>query len=75
MDGLFGWAQAPPPVAENPYIEIIEQPKQRGMRFRYKIEGRSAGSILGERSNDTAKTYPSIKIHNYSGPIHMRISW
>ncbi|XP_064207803.1 transcription factor p65-like isoform X2 [Anguilla rostrata] len=74
MNGLFGWAQAPPPVAENPYIEIIEQPKQRGMRFRYKIEGRSAGSILGERSNDTAKTYPSIKIHNYSGPIHMRIS-
>ncbi|KAJ8276366.1 hypothetical protein COCON_G00081180 [Conger conger] len=72
MDGLFSWA--PAPVAEKPYIEIIEQPKQRGMRFRYKIEGRSAGSILGERSNDTTKTYPTIKIHNYSGLVRMRIS-
>ncbi|KAJ8333592.1 hypothetical protein SKAU_G00416000 [Synaphobranchus kaupii] len=72
MDGLFSWAHAP--VAENPYIEIIEQPKQRGMRFRYRIEGRSAGSILGERSNDTTKTYPTIKIHNYTGPVRMRIS-
>ncbi|KAJ8266148.1 hypothetical protein GJAV_G00126480 [Gymnothorax javanicus] len=72
MEGLFSWA--PAPVAETPYIEIIEQPKQRGMRFRYIIEGRSAGSILGERSSDNAKTYPSIKVHNYSGPIRMRIS-
>lgn len=49
-----------------PYIEIIEQPKQRGMRFRYKCEGRSAGSIPGEKSNDTTKTHPAIKVswHN-----------
>ncbi|KAJ8405769.1 hypothetical protein AAFF_G00312060 [Aldrovandia affinis] len=71
MDGMF-WA--PAPVAGNPYIEVIEQPKQRGMRFRYKCEGRSAGSILGEKSNDTTKTHPSIKIHNCSGPVHVRIS-
>ncbi|KAM4713976.1 transcription factor p65 isoform 2-T2 [Anableps anableps] len=58
----------------NPYIEIIEQPKQRGMRFRYKCEGRSAGSIPGEKSNDTTKTYPAIKVHNYSGPLRVRIS-
>uniref|UniRef100_H3B111 V-rel avian reticuloendotheliosis viral oncogene homolog A n=1 Tax=Latimeria chalumnae TaxID=7897 RepID=H3B111_LATCH len=57
-----------------PYVEIIEQPKQRGMRFRYKCEGRSAGSIPGEKSNDTTKTYPTIKIHNYQGPIRARIS-
>uniref|UniRef100_A0A3B5LHQ6 V-rel avian reticuloendotheliosis viral oncogene homolog A n=1 Tax=Xiphophorus couchianus TaxID=32473 RepID=A0A3B5LHQ6_9TELE len=57
-----------------PYIEIIEQPKQRGMRFRYKCEGRSAGSIPGEKSNDTTKTYPAIKVHNYSGPLRVRIS-
>lgn len=46
----------------SPYIEIIEQPKQRGMRFRYKCEGRSAGSIPGEKSNDTTKTYPAVKV-------------
>uniref|UniRef100_A0A8C6UAW2 V-rel avian reticuloendotheliosis viral oncogene homolog A n=1 Tax=Neogobius melanostomus TaxID=47308 RepID=A0A8C6UAW2_9GOBI len=57
-----------------PFIEIIEQPKQRGMRFRYKCEGRSAGSIPGEKSNDTTKTHPAIKVHNYSGPLRVRIS-
>ncbi|XP_063801190.1 transcription factor p65 isoform X1 [Pseudophryne corroboree] len=57
-----------------PYVEIIEQPKQRGMRFRYKCEGRSAGSIPGERSTDTTKTHPTIKINNYQGPARVRIS-
>ncbi|KAJ8246792.1 hypothetical protein GJAV_G00255450 [Gymnothorax javanicus] len=72
MDGLFGWGS--PMNQGNPYLEIIEQPKQRGMRFRYKCEGRSAGSIPGEKSNDTTKTHPAIKIHNYSGPVRVRIS-
>ncbi|XP_029468060.1 transcription factor p65 isoform X2 [Rhinatrema bivittatum] len=57
-----------------PYVEIIEQPKQRGMRFRYKCEGRSAGSIPGERSTDTNKTHPTIKVKNYVGPARVRIS-
>ncbi|XP_044125716.1 transcription factor p65 isoform X2 [Bufo gargarizans] len=57
-----------------PYVEIIEQPKQRGMRFRYKCEGRSAGSIPGERSTDTTKTHPTIKVNNYQGPARIRIS-
>lgn len=51
-----------PAQASGPYVEIIEQPKQRGMRFRYKCEGRSAGSIPGERSTDTTKTHPTIKV-------------
>ncbi|XP_068925172.1 proto-oncogene c-Rel isoform X2 [Petaurus breviceps papuanus] len=50
-----------------PYVEIIEQPRQRGMRFRYKCEGRSAGSIPGEHSTDNNRTYPSIQIMNYYG--------
>ncbi|KAM4617847.1 transcription factor p65 isoform 2-T2 [Discoglossus pictus] len=58
----------------HPYVEIIEQPKQRGMRFRYKCEGRSAGSIPGERSTDTTKTHPTIKVNNYQGPARIRIS-
>ncbi|KAG8443975.1 hypothetical protein GDO86_009236 [Hymenochirus boettgeri] len=57
-----------------PYIEIFEQPRQRGMRFRYKCEGRSAGSILGERSTDNNRTYPAIKIMNYVGKGKVRIT-
>ncbi|KAI2663052.1 Transcription factor p65 [Labeo rohita] len=74
LSGLFHqWGQ--PPVSQGPpYVEIIEQPKARGMRFRYKCEGRSAGSIPGEKSNDTTKTHPAIKVHNYSGPLRVRIS-
>ncbi|XP_056423652.1 proto-oncogene c-Rel isoform X2 [Hyla sarda] len=49
-----------------PYIEIFEQPRQRGMRFRYKCEGRSAGSILGERCSENNRTYPSIQLQNMS---------
>ncbi|CAK7309220.1 Transcription factor p65 [Vulpes lagopus] len=63
-----------PAQASGPYVEIIEQPKQRGMRFRYKCEGRSAGSIPGERSTDTTKTHPTIKINGYTGPGTVRIS-
>ncbi|MEQ2266354.1 hypothetical protein XENORESO_022029, partial [Xenotaenia resolanae] len=76
MDGVYRWGMTSlnPVQTANPYIEIIEQPKQRGMRFRYKCEGRSAGSIPGEKSNDTTKTYPAIKVHNYSGPLRVRIS-
>ncbi|OCT77375.1 hypothetical protein XELAEV_18028473mg [Xenopus laevis] len=58
----------------DPYIEIFEQPRQRGMRYRYKCEGRSAGSILGERSTENNRTYPSIKIMNYTGKGIVRIT-
>ncbi|PNI93754.1 RELA isoform 12, partial [Pan troglodytes] len=75
MDELFPLIfPAEPAQASGPYVEIIEQPKQRGMRFRYKCEGRSAGSIPGERSTDTTKTHPTIKINGYTGPGTVRIS-
>nr|BAQ95593.1 transcription factor p65 [Canis lupus] len=75
MDDLFPLIfPAEPAQASGPYVEIIEQPKQRGMRFRYKCEGRSAGSIPGERSTDTTKTHPTIKINGYTGPGTVRIS-
>ncbi|XP_051918488.1 transcription factor p65 [Hippocampus zosterae] len=76
MASVYGWPMNAlnPVQPANPFIEIIEQPKQRGMRFRYKCEGRSAGSIPGEKSNDTTKTHPAIKVHNYSGPLRVRIS-
>lgn len=43
-------------------LEIVEQPKQRGMRFRYECEGRSAGSIPGENSMCEKKTWPSCQV-------------
>ena len=46
-----------------PSLEITEQPKQRDLRFRYECEGRSAGSLLADRSNDR-KIYPTVKVHN-----------
>lgn len=55
-----------PAVAE-PHIQIFEQPKQRGMRFRYKCEGRSAGSIPGEHSSDNNRTYPSVQVGQHAG--------
>ncbi|XP_029607987.1 proto-oncogene c-Rel-like [Salmo trutta] len=60
-------------VAE-PSVQIFEQPKQRGMRFRYKCEGRSAGSIPGERSSENNRSYPTIQILNYCGKGKVRVS-
>ncbi|XP_053133862.1 transcription factor p65 isoform X2 [Hemicordylus capensis] len=68
------WGLQDSATSNTPFVEIIEQPKQRGMRFRYQCEGRLAGSIPGERSTDTTKTHPTIKIHNYVGPGKVRIS-
>ena len=54
-----------PPAAgagPRPHLVITEQPKQRGMRFRYECEGRSAGSILGESSTEASKTLPAIEV-------------
>ncbi|KAM6325954.1 transcription factor p65 isoform 3-T3 [Alca torda] len=62
------------PGGAAPFVEILEQPKPRGMRFRYKCEGRSAGSIPGEHSTDTTKTHPTIRVNNYQGPGRVRVS-
>ncbi|XP_036202813.1 transcription factor RelB isoform X5 [Myotis myotis] len=55
------------PSAPRPHLVIIEQPKQRGMRFRYECEGRSAGSILGESSTEASKTLPAIELRDCGG--------
>ncbi|XP_060069943.1 putative transcription factor p65 homolog [Ylistrum balloti] len=56
------------------YVEITEQPKQRGLRFRYECEGRSAGSIPGDKSSAERKTFPTIKIMNYTGTAVVVVS-
>ena len=47
---------------QQPVVEITEQPKARGQRFRYKCEGRSAGSIPGENSTNEHRSYPTIQV-------------
>nr|XP_022332457.1 putative transcription factor p65 homolog [Crassostrea virginica] len=56
------------------FVEITEQPKPRGLRFRYECEGRSAGSIPGENSTAEKKTFPTIKINNYTGTAVIVVS-
>ncbi|TSQ46630.1 Transcription factor RelB [Bagarius yarrelli] len=53
-------------LLDKPQLVVVEQPKERGMRFRYECEGRSAGSILGASSTDVNKTLPTIEL---KGPI------
>ncbi|XP_042299540.1 transcription factor RelB-like isoform X2 [Sceloporus undulatus] len=55
-------------------LVITEQPKQRGMRFRYQCEGRSAGSILGECSTETNKTLPTIELQNFAGISEVKVT-
>ncbi|KAL2722144.1 embryonic polarity protein dorsal-like isoform X1 [Vespula maculifrons] len=50
-----------------PYVEIIEQPASKALRFRYECEGRSAGSIPGANSSPENKTFPTIRIVGYKG--------
>ncbi|XP_076296675.1 dorsal isoform X4 [Lasioglossum baleicum] len=61
-----------PPMQVNagrllPYVEILEQPASKALRFRYECEGRSAGSIPGVHSTPENKTFPSIRIAAYKG--------
>ncbi|KAM4851514.1 nuclear factor NF-kappa-B p100 subunit isoform 2-T2 [Thomomys bottae] len=56
-----------PEAADVPYLVIVEQPKQRGFRFRYGCEGPSHGGLPGASSEKGRKTYPTVKICNYEG--------
>jgi len=57
-----------------PYVEIVEQPAKCALRFRYKCEGRSAGSLPGINSTTDNKTFPAIRIANYIGRAVVVIS-
>ncbi|KAH0615883.1 hypothetical protein JD844_026485 [Phrynosoma platyrhinos] len=54
-------------IADGPYLQIVEQPKQRGFRFRYVCEGPSHGGLPGASSEKNKKSYPQVKICNYTG--------
>ncbi|KAM7418221.1 hypothetical protein PAMA_017738 [Pampus argenteus] len=58
-------------TVDGPYLQIIEQPKQRGFRFRYGCEGPSHGGLPGASSEKNRKTYPAVKVCNYQGPARV----
>ncbi|XP_063291284.1 nuclear factor NF-kappa-B p100 subunit [Pelobates fuscus] len=60
-------------IPNGPYIAIIEQPKQRGFRFRYVCEGPSHGGLPGATSEKGKKTYPTVKIFNYVGMAKIEV--
>ncbi|XP_064548565.1 dorsal-related immunity factor Dif isoform X3 [Drosophila montana] len=65
---------AAPAAQRRPYIRIVEEPTNKIIRFRYKCEGRTAGSIAGMNSTPEAKTFPTIEIVDYSGPVVVVVS-
>ncbi|XP_066246731.1 embryonic polarity protein dorsal-like [Euwallacea similis] len=48
-------------------VVITEQPAAKSVRFRYKCEGKTAGSIAGAKSTMAKKTFPEIQICGYQG--------
>ncbi|AWP11578.1 hypothetical protein SMAX5B_017229 [Scophthalmus maximus] len=58
-------------TGDGPYLQILEQPKQRGFRFRYGCEGPSHGGLPGASSEKNRKTYPTVKVSNYQGPARV----
>ncbi|KAM9364432.1 nuclear factor NF-kappa-B p100 subunit isoform 2-T2 [Pholidichthys leucotaenia] len=62
-----------PETAHGPYIQIIEEPKQRGFRFRYECEGPSHGGLPGASSEKNRRTYPTVKISNYVGLARVEV--
>uniref|UniRef100_A0A673GEB8 Nuclear factor NF-kappa-B p100 subunit-like n=1 Tax=Sinocyclocheilus rhinocerous TaxID=307959 RepID=A0A673GEB8_9TELE len=56
-----------------PYLQIIEEPKQRGFRFRYECEGPSHGGLPGASSERNRRTYPTVKVSNYVGHARVEI--
>ncbi|XP_070692423.1 nuclear factor NF-kappa-B p105 subunit [Pempheris klunzingeri] len=58
-------------TVDGPFLHIVEQPKQRGFRFRYGCEGPSHGGLPGASSEKNRKTYPTVKISNYQGPARV----
>jgi len=53
--------------AEEPWVQILEQPKSNNLRFRYECEGKGAGALQGYHSTQDIKTFPKIKVHGYKG--------
>ncbi|NXL62943.1 NFKB2 factor, partial [Chordeiles acutipennis] len=51
----------------------LSLPVQRGFRFRYGCEGPSHGGLPGASSEKGRKTYPTVKICNYTGMARIEV--
>ncbi|MFT7817155.1 nuclear factor NF-kappa-B p100 subunit-like isoform X2 [Arapaima gigas] len=60
-------------TVNGPYLQIIEEPKQRGFRFRYECEGPSHGGLPGASSEKNKKTYPTVKVGNHLGRVKVEV--
>ncbi|XP_018608609.1 nuclear factor NF-kappa-B p100 subunit-like isoform X2 [Scleropages formosus] len=60
-------------TVHGPYLQIIEEPKQRGFRFRYECEGPSHGGLPGASSEKNKKTYPTVKVGNHLGRAKVEV--
>uniref|UniRef100_A0A674BTL9 Nuclear factor of kappa light polypeptide gene enhancer in B-cells 1 n=1 Tax=Salmo trutta TaxID=8032 RepID=A0A674BTL9_SALTR len=58
-----------PLITDRPYLQIIEQPKQRGFRFRYGCEGPSHGGLPGASSEKNRKSYPQVKVNRWKSVL------
>ncbi|XP_071485203.1 nuclear factor NF-kappa-B p105 subunit-like [Diadema antillarum] len=56
------------------HLKILEQPRQRGFRFRYGCEGPSHGGLPGSNSQRGKKSFPSVEICNYKGSARIVVS-
>ena len=58
--------EATQPMKKSMYVDIVEQPASKGLRFRYECEGRSAGCIPGVNTTNENKTYPTIRVRKWA---------
>ena len=58
---------------QKPCLEILEQPANCGIRFRYSTE-KFGGKLQGGNTGNQKKSYPTIIIKNYEGPLKIMIS-
>ncbi|XP_055601307.1 embryonic polarity protein dorsal-like [Uranotaenia lowii] len=59
---------------ESIWVEITEQPQQNATRYRYKCEGKCAGSIPGVNNTEHRKSFPTIKVHGFTGKATVTVS-
>ena len=52
-------------LARNVRVKITEEPAANKLRFRYAVEGRGAGAVVGEHSTKDTRTFPAIRIEGY----------
>ncbi|CAH1795432.1 unnamed protein product [Owenia fusiformis] len=58
-----------------PYLHIIEEPQQRGFRFRYRSENSAShGGLQGCNSKKSHKSYPTVELRNYQGTARIVVS-